>query len=53
VSLVELGMGDGGAVYHSLVVTKQITLVMDRDSKVTEGASKIDNLLNACSGCHK
>jgi len=53
VSLVELRMGYGEAVYHSLAVTKHFTLVVDENSKVMEGASKNYNLLNAGLGSHK
>jgi len=53
VPFVEPGMWDGGTIYHSLVVTKHVAFVANGDSKVTKGAMKVNNLLNAGPGSHK
>jgi len=53
VSFVELRVWGGGTIYHSLVVTKHRNLVADGDTKIPEGALKVNDLLNACMGSHK
>ncbi len=47
VTFVELRVWGGGTIYHSLVISKHRTLVADGDTKIPEGALKVNDLLNA------
>ncbi len=50
-SLVELVMGNGGAVDDRAIITKKVGVILDRDAQVSEGVSEINNLIcsNSCS----
>ncbi len=45
VVLMELGVGDRGAVYDRLVVSKHICLLADRDTQITQGVPEINGLI--------
>ena len=51
VLLVQLGMNLCWGIDNSLIVTKDITLVMNGNAKVTKTGSDVNDLLNASSHC--
>ena len=53
VVLMKLGMGNGGAINHGLVVTKHVALVPNRNSKVAEHVMKVNSLVNTGAASNK
>jgi hypothetical protein len=50
---VELCMQDSRAVHTCLVVTKNIALVLDRNTKVMQSSMEINNLINTSARSNK
>jgi hypothetical protein len=52
-TLVEPGMNLHGAVDDRLIITKHVALLAYRDTKIPEGITQVNDLLNTGAGSHK